>query len=68
MTREQAEPQLRRPMHQTRPMLLKILLAAAAVAAVLGVVKDGRVLEEVGLVGSCSAVAAPARDSGDSQA
>ncbi len=45
-------------------MLLKILLATAAVAAVLFAVKDGRMLEEAGLVGSCSSVATPAGQTG----
>ena len=44
--------------------MLKIVLATAAIVAVLAAVKDGRVLENAGLVGSCSAVAAPAGDDG----
>lgn len=40
-------------------MLLRIVLVTAAVVAAMGVVKDGRVLSQAGLVASCSAVATP---------
>jgi hypothetical protein len=43
-------------------MMLKILLVTAALAGAMFAVKDGRVLARAGLLGSCSAVAAPAGD------
>jgi hypothetical protein len=44
--------------------MLRIVAASLLVIAVMAAVKDGRVLKEVGLVGSCSAVAAPAGQTG----
>ena len=43
-------------------MLLKIVLATAAVVAALALVKDGRVLERSGLVGRCTVVQTAAAD------
>jgi hypothetical protein len=43
-------------------MLLKIAAYTVAAAALMMAVKDGRLLAETGLVGSCNAVAAPAGD------
>lgn len=48
--------------------MLKILLVTAAIAGAMLAVKDGRLLGRAGLVGSCSAVAAPAGHSGAWQA
>jgi hypothetical protein len=48
--------------------VLRIFLVTAAVAAAMLAVKDGRLLARAGLVGSCSAVAAPAGHSGAWQA
>jgi hypothetical protein len=42
--------------------MLRILLVSAAIAGVMVAVKDGRILAGAGLVGTCSAVAAPAGD------
>ena len=50
------------------PMLLKIAAYTLAAFALMLAVKDGRVLAEAGLVGSCSAVRAPAGDAFDWQA
>jgi hypothetical protein len=44
--------------------MLRVFIAAALVVAALVAVKDGRVLTRAGLVGSCSAVAAPAGQAG----
>jgi hypothetical protein len=48
--------------------VLRILLVTVAVAGAMFAVKDGSLLARAGLVGSCSAVAAPAGDSGEWQA
>jgi hypothetical protein len=45
-------------------MFVKILLATLAAAAVMAAVKDGRVLEEAGLTGSCAYVATPTGETG----
>lgn len=45
-------------------MLLRIILTTAVLAAGMAFVKDGRVLEQAGLVGKCSTVATPAGDAG----
>ncbi len=45
-------------------MLLRVVLVAALVAALMVAVKDGRVLRHAGLTGSCSSVATPAGQSG----
>lgn len=42
--------------------MLRILLVTAAIAGTMFAVKDGRILARAGLLGSCSAVAAPAGD------
>lgn len=39
-------------------MILRILIVAAAIVAVMGAVKDGRLLRHVGLTASCKSVAA----------
>jgi hypothetical protein len=44
--------------------MLRILLASLFVLAVMVAIKDGRVLEQTGLVGSCSTVPAPGGQSG----
>jgi hypothetical protein len=49
-------------------MMLRILLVTAALAGALFAVKDGRILARAGLVGSCSAVAAPAGEAAPWQA
>jgi hypothetical protein len=49
-------------------LMLRILLVAAAIAGIMFAVKDGRILARTGLLGSCSAVAAPAGDGGAWQA
>lgn len=49
-------------------MLLRIILVAAVIAAGMGVVKDGRVLSQAGLVATCSPVATPAGHTGAWQA
>ena len=46
----------------------KLILYAAAVVAAMIAIKDGRVLESTGVVGRCSAVAAPAGDAAAWQA
>ena len=46
----------------------KLILYAAVVVAAMIAIKDGRVLESAGVVGRCSAVAAPAGDAADWQA
>lgn len=48
--------------------MLRILLVTIAIAGVMLAVKDGRLLARAGLVGSCSAAAAPAGDLGSWQA
>lgn len=48
--------------------MLRILLVTVAVAGAMFAVKDGSLLARAGLVGSCSAVAAPAGHSGAWQA
>jgi hypothetical protein len=45
-------------------MFFRIFLAGALVVAVMLAVKDGRLLRQAGLTGSCSRVAAPADESG----
>ena len=40
-------------------MLFRMFLAATLVVAVMLAVKDGRLLRDAGLTGSCSSVAAP---------
>lgn len=42
--------------------MLRILLVATLIAAALFAVKDQRVLQRAGLLGSCRAVTAPAAD------
>jgi hypothetical protein len=39
--------------------MFRMFVVAALVVAVMVAIKDGRVLEEAGLTGSCTAVAAP---------
>jgi hypothetical protein len=45
--------------------MLRILLVAVVLAGAMFAVKEGRVLARTGLVGSCSAVAAPAGDTAE---
>jgi hypothetical protein len=42
-----------------------VLVVAVLAVALMASIKDGRVLREAGLTGSCSAVAAPAGQTGD---
>lgn len=49
-------------------MLLRIVVVTALIAAGMAGVKDGRVLDRSGLLGSCAAVAAPAGYDGAWQA
>lgn len=49
-------------------MLLRIVLVTAAIAVAMGAIKDGRVLGRAGFVATCSAVAAPAGQTGVWQA
>ncbi len=44
--------------------MLRIFIAAALVVAAMAVIKDGRALEETGLLASCRTVAAPAGQTG----
>jgi hypothetical protein len=45
-------------------VLLRIVLVTAAIAAGMGMVKDGRVLSQAGIVATCSTVATPVGQSG----
>jgi hypothetical protein len=45
-----------------------VFLAAALILVLMLVIKDGRVLREVGLTGGCHAVATPKGEDGDLQA
>ncbi len=45
-------------------MLFRIFVVAALVIAAMLVVKDGRVLRDAGLTGSCAAVAPPSGQTG----
>jgi hypothetical protein len=42
-----------------------VIVAAAMIVALMVMVKDGRALRKIGLTGSCTAVVAPAGESGD---
>jgi hypothetical protein len=44
--------------------MFRIIVAAALIVAAMAIIKDGRALEETGLVSSCQAVAAPIGQSG----
>jgi hypothetical protein len=44
--------------------MLRILVASTLIVLVMVVVKDGRTLERSGLLGSCSAIATPAGQTG----
>ena len=44
--------------------MLRVFVLALAVFALMAAIKDGRLLNEAGLMGSCSAVAAPPGRSG----
>ena len=44
--------------------MFRMFVVAALVVAVMVAIKDGRALRETGLVGSCTAVAAPPRQDG----
>jgi hypothetical protein len=44
-----------------------VLVAAILLVALMAAIKDGRVLRETGLTGSCTAVAAPVGQTGDWQ-
>ena len=48
--------------------MFRMFVVAALVVAAMVAVKDGRVLRETGLVGSCTAVAAPSGQAGFWQA
>lgn len=44
--------------------MLRILIAAALIVVAMAVIKDGRALEQTGVLSSCEAVAAPEGRSG----
>jgi hypothetical protein len=54
-------------MQVERPVMKGVLVSAAVVVALMGAIKDGRVLRKAGLTGHCTAVAAPSGQTGDWQ-